>query len=222
MPYGCSGLGGACAVARRSWPGSSSPRNARQTALAQLVLRASRERKLNDLPGCLAACRVQVVGDTPYAQSCGMDSTSLRLEPRAVADGRDQGGSVTSVSYELSGRQFGCHPITRLASTDGSRTFERMTTGRARWQNARYADRYRRIRSLTSGILSECLGWSCLHTMRAYSIDLRQRIVQAVESGMSLSEAARVYRVGRSTVKRYLSQQRVAGDLTPKIIPRRP
>src|SRR5689334_6534336 len=58
--------------------------------------------------------------------------------------------------------------------------------------------------------------------MRAYSIDLRQRIVQAVEGGMSLSEAARVYRVGRSTVKRYLSQQRVAGDLAPKLIPGRP
>lgn len=58
--------------------------------------------------------------------------------------------------------------------------------------------------------------------MRAYSIDLRQRIVQAVEGGMSLTEAARVYRVGRSTVKRYISQHRSEGDLSPKVIPGRP
>lgn len=58
--------------------------------------------------------------------------------------------------------------------------------------------------------------------MRAYSTDLRQRIVQAVDGGMSLSEASRVYRVGRSTVKRYLSQQRSRGNLAPKAIPGRP
>lgn len=58
--------------------------------------------------------------------------------------------------------------------------------------------------------------------MRAYSTDLRQRIVQAVDGGMSLSEAARVYQVGRSTVKRYLSQYRTQGDLAPKTIPGRP
>lgn len=39
---------------------------------------------------------------------------------------------------------------------------------------------------------------------------------------MSLSEAARVYQVGRSTVKRYLSQQRDQGDLAPKVSPGRP
>lgn len=39
---------------------------------------------------------------------------------------------------------------------------------------------------------------------------------------MSLSEASRVYRVGRSTVKRYLAQHRNEGDLSPKAIPGRP
>jgi transposase len=39
---------------------------------------------------------------------------------------------------------------------------------------------------------------------------------------MTLSEAARVYQVGRSTVKRYLWQQRTVGDLSPKAIPGRP
>lgn len=44
--------------------------------------------------------------------------------------------------------------------------------------------------------------------MRAYSIDLRERIVRAVEAGMPKAEAARVYQVGLSTVKRYLVQWR--------------
>jgi transposase len=57
--------------------------------------------------------------------------------------------------------------------------------------------------------------------MRAYSTDLRLRIVQAVEGGMSQAEAARVFRVGRSTVKRYLQQYRRQGDLSPKLIPGR-
>ncbi|MGN6362656.1 MAG: helix-turn-helix domain-containing protein, partial [Thermomicrobiales bacterium] len=36
--------------------------------------------------------------------------------------------------------------------------------------------------------------------MRAYSVDLRARIVRAVENGMSKAEAARRYEVGLSTV----------------------
>ena len=57
--------------------------------------------------------------------------------------------------------------------------------------------------------------------MKAYSIDLRERIVRAIDDGMSVSEASRVFPVGRSTVKRYLSQRRDHGDLTPKAIPGR-
>jgi transposase len=36
--------------------------------------------------------------------------------------------------------------------------------------------------------------------MKAYSPDLRARILGAVDAGMSKSEAARVFRVGRATV----------------------
>lgn len=57
--------------------------------------------------------------------------------------------------------------------------------------------------------------------MKAYSVDLRERIVQAVGQGMSKAAAARVYRVGLSTVKRYARQQGAAGHLRPKPIPGR-
>ena len=49
--------------------------------------------------------------------------------------------------------------------------------------------------------------------MKAYSIDLRERIVRAVNGGMSKAAAARVYAVGLSTVKRYVRQQAAQGHL---------
>jgi len=49
--------------------------------------------------------------------------------------------------------------------------------------------------------------------MKAYSIDLRERIVRAVGQGMSKAEAARVYEAGLSTVKRYVRQQAEQGHL---------
>jgi transposase len=55
--------------------------------------------------------------------------------------------------------------------------------------------------------------------MRAYSEDLRLRIVAAVDGGMPRSEAARVFGVGRATVKRYLALRRETGALAPR--PRR-
>src|SRR5207244_3094947 len=39
--------------------------------------------------------------------------------------------------------------------------------------------------------------------------------------GMSQSEAARVFRVGQSTVKRYIAQYRNQGDLAPRTSPGR-
>ena len=57
--------------------------------------------------------------------------------------------------------------------------------------------------------------------MKAYSIDLRERIVRAVTSGMSKAEAARVYAVGLSTVKRYVQQQAAQGHLRAKPLPGR-
>jgi transposase len=55
--------------------------------------------------------------------------------------------------------------------------------------------------------------------MRAYSEDLRLRIVAAVDAGMPRSEAARAFGVGRATVKRYLALRRATGGLAPR--PRR-
>ena len=52
--------------------------------------------------------------------------------------------------------------------------------------------------------------------MRAYSEDLRLRIVAAVDGGMSRSGAARVFGVGRATVKRYLALRRQTGGLAPR------
>jgi len=57
--------------------------------------------------------------------------------------------------------------------------------------------------------------------MRAYSEDLRARIVRAVEQGMSKAEAARRYEVGLSTVKRYV-RLGAGGSLAAKVRPGRP
>ena len=48
--------------------------------------------------------------------------------------------------------------------------------------------------------------------MRPYSLDLRERIVEAVATGMTKTEAARRFRVNRSTVYEYLRKNR-QGDL---------
>ncbi len=58
--------------------------------------------------------------------------------------------------------------------------------------------------------------------MRAYSQDLRERIVKAVESGKSKSETARLFGVSLPTVKRYLALKRRTGHLSPKPIAGRP
>jgi transposase len=55
--------------------------------------------------------------------------------------------------------------------------------------------------------------------MKAYSEDLRLRIIAAVDGGMPRSETARVFGVGRATVKRYLALRRATGSLAPR--PRR-
>jgi transposase len=52
--------------------------------------------------------------------------------------------------------------------------------------------------------------------MKAYSEDLRSRIVAAVDGGMPRSEAARTFGVGRATVKRYLALRRETGALAPR------
>lgn len=58
--------------------------------------------------------------------------------------------------------------------------------------------------------------------MRAYSTDLKERLVRAVADGQPLREAARRFRVAVTTVKRAVVQQRETGSLARKPIPGRP
>lgn len=52
--------------------------------------------------------------------------------------------------------------------------------------------------------------------MNAYSLDLRTKILQAVDRGMPKSQAARTFGVSRSSVKRYAATRREGRPLTPK------
>lgn len=52
--------------------------------------------------------------------------------------------------------------------------------------------------------------------MKAYSEDLREKIVEAVGRGMSKTTAAETFGVSRSSVKRYAGAARDGKPLTPK------
>jgi transposase len=53
--------------------------------------------------------------------------------------------------------------------------------------------------------------------MRAYSLDLRQKVVAAVERGDStIEEVAAAFGVGPTFVKKMLRQHRETGDLSPR------
>jgi len=52
--------------------------------------------------------------------------------------------------------------------------------------------------------------------MRAYSEDLRRKIVQAVERGMSKSQTARLFGISLSSVKRYARLASQGESLTPR------
>ena len=58
--------------------------------------------------------------------------------------------------------------------------------------------------------------------MRAYSTDLKERLVRAVAHGLPMREVARRFEVGVTTVKRAVVQQRTTGSLARKPIPGRP
>jgi len=52
--------------------------------------------------------------------------------------------------------------------------------------------------------------------MRAYSEDLRKKVVAAIERGMSKAQAARLFDVSLSSVKRYSRMAREGGSLEPR------
>jgi transposase len=64
------------------------------------------------------------------------------------------------------------------------------------------------------------LGGDASCVMRAYSVDLREKIVDAVLGrGMSKEEAARTFGVGISSVKRYVHKAQRGESLAPGIAP---
>lgn len=58
--------------------------------------------------------------------------------------------------------------------------------------------------------------------MKAYSQDLRERVVRAIDQGQSQNEVAGLFEVSLSTIKRYLRQRQEQGHLRPKKITGRP
>ncbi len=63
------------------------------------------------------------------------------------------------------------------------------------------------------------MGCAIHNGMRAYSTDLKERLVRAVADGQPMREAARRFCVAVTTVKRAVVQQRETGSLERKPIP---
>src|SRR5947208_16032266 len=57
--------------------------------------------------------------------------------------------------------------------------------------------------------------------MRAYSVDLRQRVLAAVDSGMPRTQVVATFGVSLATIKRWLALRRARADLTPTSPPGR-
>lgn len=58
--------------------------------------------------------------------------------------------------------------------------------------------------------------------MRAYSLDLRERIVRAVDQGYKRADIVKLFGVSLATIKRYLQRRRETGQVARKLIPGRP
>jgi transposase len=58
--------------------------------------------------------------------------------------------------------------------------------------------------------------------MKAYSQDLRQRVLLAIDQGDSQAEVAATFAISVATIKRYLKARRETGYVLPKAIPGRP
>jgi transposase len=58
--------------------------------------------------------------------------------------------------------------------------------------------------------------------MKAYSQDLRERVLRAADQGMAHQAIAKVLAVSLATIGRYLKQRREMGHVRPKAIPGRP
>ena len=52
--------------------------------------------------------------------------------------------------------------------------------------------------------------------MKPYSLDLRERVLAALDAGMSRADAVRIFQVSLGSIKRWLLLRRTSGDLTPQ------
>jgi transposase len=57
--------------------------------------------------------------------------------------------------------------------------------------------------------------------MKAYSVDLREKVLRAVDQGYPREEIIKLLGVSRATIKRYVKQRRETGSVAPKAIPGR-
>ncbi len=58
--------------------------------------------------------------------------------------------------------------------------------------------------------------------MKAYSVDLREKVLRAVDQGYPREEIVKLLGVSRATIKRSVKQRRETGTVAPKAIPGRP
>jgi transposase len=58
--------------------------------------------------------------------------------------------------------------------------------------------------------------------MKAYSQDLRERALRAVDDGYPRAEIVQMFGISLSTLKRYVKQRRAKGHVRPKATPGRP
>lgn len=73
------------------------------------------------------------------------------------------------------------------------------------------------------GFISQsALSFARRESMKAYSQDLRERVLRAVDLGRPRAEIVQLFGVSRATIKRYLKQRREEGHVRPKAIPGRP
>src|SRR5918994_1526639 len=55
-----------------------------------------------------------------------------------------------------------------------------------------------------------------LSGMKQYSVDLRERLLRAIDAGLSQAEVARLFGVGTATIARWRRRQRERGSVAPR------
>src|SRR5690242_21784254 len=58
--------------------------------------------------------------------------------------------------------------------------------------------------------------------MKAYSVDLREKVLRAVDQGHAREGIVKLLGVSPATIRRYLKQRRETGSVAPKARPGRP